>query len=218
MSFICAVCGQRPEGDVVFCTLCEGVYHRDCWLFFGACARYACGGVAFTDGFPAAPLESELVIDGSWQEPPPRVAAGRPGDPEQVQLGLVAAQTDYGQVLTLLNQHRIKYRVHQPPGSSERFLAWIYVPYVNYGQARMLVEDQQLAMEFTPLARRQDVVNYPWALGACMVAWLAAPAYVAPLSIAALFAVCGRDVKKRIAQAVRRVTTRRPPLLPPGKD
>lgn len=217
MNVICAVCGVRPEGDVVFCTLCEGVYHRDCWLFFGACSRYGCGGVAFADGFPAAPLEGEVVIDGTEREPPPRVSPARPGEEAHVQLGLVSAQTDYGQVLTLLNRHRIKYRVHQPPHAG-RFQAWVYVPYLHYGQARALIEDQQIAMEFTPLGRREDLVNYPWALGACVLAFVALPAQVVPISIAALFAVCGRDVKERVVLAWRRITTKRPPLLPPGKE
>lgn len=219
MHAICAVCGQNPAGDVVFCTLCEGVYHRDCWLFFGACSRYGCGGVAFADGFPAAPLEAEVVIDGSWQEPPPRVAPARPGDREQVQLGHLTEQTSYGQVLALLNRHRIKYRVHQPaPAGGGGFLAWIYVPYLNYGQARALIEDQQLAMEFTPLARRQDLVNYPWALVATVAAMLAAPAHVAPLAVVALCCVVGRDVKDGVVSALKRVLVKRPPLLPPGKE
>jgi len=219
MQPICAVCGQNPEGDVVFCTLCEGVYHRDCWLFFGACARYACGGVAFADGMPAAPLDTEITIDEAWQEPPPRVAPARPGDAPQVQLGLVTERTSYGQALTLLNAHRIKYRVHQPgPAGGGPFLAWVYVPYESYGHARSLVEDQQIAMEFTPLARRQDLVNYPWALAACVAAMVAAPAHVAPLAVVALCCVAGRDVKDGVVGAVRRVLVKRPPLLPPGKE
>lgn len=216
MSIVCAVCGHSPEGDVVHCTSCEGVYHRDCWMFFGACARYACGGVAFEEGFPAV-AAVEVVIDASAPEPPPRVAPSRPGEEAYVQLGLVTSRVEYGQVLTLLNRERIRYRVHQPQ-LGERFMAWIYVPYSSYYAACRRVADEQLDVDVTPLLRRQDLVNYPWLLAACVAAWVATPAHVATIAVVGIFAVCGRDVKDRAVSAWRRLTSRRKPLLPSGKD
>lgn len=214
----CAVCGHRPDGEVVHCAACEGVYHRECWMFFGSCSRYGCGSVTFAGGFPDL-AESSLVIDGTASAPPPAAAPARAGDGDHVQLGLVVRETDYGQALTVLNRNRIRFRTETPRSSDGRaFAAWLYVPYPEYAHARGLLEDHQIPVEFTPLSRRQDLVNYPWALAACAATALLAPAYVAPLSLFALVAIGGRDLKDRAALAWKRFTVKRRPVLPPGKD
>lgn len=47
MGIVCGVCGEAAlpgSREVVVCDGCNAIQHRDCWDYYGGCARYACGG------------------------------------------------------------------------------------------------------------------------------------------------------------------------------
>jgi hypothetical protein len=39
----CLVCGEGLAGQLVSCSRCKTLHHRDCWDYSGGCATYACG-------------------------------------------------------------------------------------------------------------------------------------------------------------------------------
>lgn len=39
----CLVCGEGLTGQLVACSRCKTLHHRDCWDYSGGCATYACG-------------------------------------------------------------------------------------------------------------------------------------------------------------------------------
>jgi hypothetical protein len=49
----CLVCGHALHEDVVRCAACRAPHHRECWVYIGACATFACGGRESTSD-PAA--------------------------------------------------------------------------------------------------------------------------------------------------------------------
>lgn len=42
----CQVCGAPLEGEIVECSKCTTLHHRDCWEFNGRCSTFACGSLS----------------------------------------------------------------------------------------------------------------------------------------------------------------------------
>jgi sarcosine oxidase delta subunit len=38
----CQICGEEIVTDMVFCRQCQTPHHRECWVYFGRCAVFAC--------------------------------------------------------------------------------------------------------------------------------------------------------------------------------
>ena len=52
----CPICCEEITGDMVICVRCKTPHCRDCWLYNGQCAMFACGETRFatpTAGGPA---------------------------------------------------------------------------------------------------------------------------------------------------------------------
>lgn len=43
----CPVCGEPLASDLVNCSACRTLHHRECWEYFGGCSTYACGNKQF---------------------------------------------------------------------------------------------------------------------------------------------------------------------------
>ena len=47
-AYICQICGETIDSEIIYCRSCKTPHHHDCWQYFGACSTYGCGDKRFS--------------------------------------------------------------------------------------------------------------------------------------------------------------------------
>lgn len=194
MSRRCAVCGEGEQANLVYCRACEMAHHRDCWDYLGSCSRFGCGCREFKDAATHA-VSGPLVIDaGADDGSSSRTLPGAAGSP-QVVLGSLDTPMEVAKLVAVFSQHQIPFQVEYLQRTTlHGSCARVHVPYAVYREARALVIEQGLRVDFQVMGARHTLVNYPVSLAASLFMALLIPSFLPLWILCVLVSVCGRDL------------------------